>query len=757
MKYHYAVYNIWLIVIALLLPSHMVSAEEKTILHGELAVPLKNLSYLGRGYDITTLDPILLGNSVDHFPKGAVIEIDSSNTKPIPDGSAEIPKGTEYAPLSGGISRAESHELFTSYDFQQEFSANIEVSVGLPGVFSASQSVSYENFKQVTKTHEMMQIITERVALIHALSLLKDYPPEKLKVAERFAAQVAKLPHDKTAKSFAAYRQFIEDFGTHYADRIIFGGRVIQRINLTGETYYELKSHKIDIGGKAEGILKGIELGGSSNQSYSQKHIFEKRSKDRVESAQFSGGRPKSNFDDWVDSLDKDPGPVKMKLSPIYDVLTKEFFPNDPHIQAKQKLLKVAIDSYVKNNGDYFGPLNIRYAEGFERVWWDKGSGGRHDGAYYRPIAPYGYHILGHYGQRGYGKPHGKVIVVKAIDGMQGSSTALKHPRGYTKIWGDHGSGANEDGAFWWPIPQPGYTCLGVVATQGYREPSTDEVMCVRNDLVVSAKAGNWIWNDKNTGANRDFGSWEIVPLNPYEGMKLGLFFAQASHSTPYSGNFYTLKTSSKKPATITGWAGDLELPPPVYVYPLDISYTTRFRQVWWDKGSGGHYDGAYYKPIAPSGYYILGHYGQGNYHSPSGKVVVVKIKDGIPDSENPPLKRPKDYQKIWGDHGSGAKQDGAFWLPIPDWGYKCLGTVATRGYTKPSRNEIMCVRDDLVVPARVGGRIWIDKGTGANRDFGSWYIVPSSLKGINSGLFAAHASHRIPSSSGLYTLMQYH
>jgi hypothetical protein len=185
---------------------------------------------------------------------------------------------------------------------------------------------------------------------------------------------------------------------------------------------------------------------------------------------------------------------------------------------------------------------------------------------------------------------------------------------------------------------------------------------------------------------------------------------------------------------------------------PLDIRYAKGFKRVWWDKGSGGKYDGAYYRPLAPSGYHILGHYGQGNYYYPYGRVIVVKAIARLPGSRTA-LKRPKDYWNIWGDQGSWAKENGAFWQPIPHRGYKCLGVVATRGYRKPSRNEIRCVRNDLLAAARVGKRIWIDKGTGAYRDFGSWRIVPLNSEGINSGLFVAHASHRRPSNRGLYTL----
>jgi hypothetical protein len=179
----------------------------------------------------------------------------------------------------------------------------------------------------------------------------------------------------------------------------------------------------------------------------------------------------------------------------------------------------------------------------------------------------------------------------------------------------------------------------------------------------------------------------------------------------------------------------------------LAIKLVNQFELVWWDKGSGGAYDGAYYKPIVPSGYYSLGHYGQANYNTPIGVIVAVKeLKSGA-------LASPTDYELVWKDKGSGADMDGAFWRPIPPNGYVALGLVATRNYNKPSLDEVKCVRQDLVVQGQPGAQVWIDKGTGADADFGSWEISAPPISGyeeyayIAPGTFFGVASHTRPNT----------
>jgi hypothetical protein len=119
-------------------------------------------------------------------------------------------------------------------------------------------------------------------------------------------------------------------------------------------------------------------------------------------------------------------------------------------------------------------------------------------------------------------------IVVKEVDG----SGALEAPTGFTKIWDDTGSGAGANGSFWLPVAPDGYRALGVVAMAGHNTaPSTDDVRCVRSDLVVPAKAGGAIWVYQIFGPI--FGSWQVeepdVPNAPGKAyLKAGTFVALA-------------------------------------------------------------------------------------------------------------------------------------------------------------------------------------------------------------------------------------
>ncbi len=143
---------------------------------------------------------------------------------------------------------------------------------------------------------------------------------------------------------------------------------------------------------------------------------------------------------------------------------------------------------------------------GFQLKWNDRGSGGIHNGAFYRPNAPSGFWPIGDYGQSHYGTPSGPIIVLKAL--VPG---ALAHPAYYIKIWADHGSGSKRDGSFWLPVPHSGYVCMSVVAQSGYGTPSTNEIMCVRSDLTGKGSIGGFVWDDSRTGAKNDFGSWLIA------------------------------------------------------------------------------------------------------------------------------------------------------------------------------------------------------------------------------------------------------
>ena len=179
--------------------------------------------------------------------------------------------------------------------------------------------------------------------------------------------------------------------------------------------------------------------------------------------------------------------------------------------------------------------LLITFSQTFQFRWNDQGSGGTHDGSFYHPICTNDFSPLGSLGFSGYYNPDGKhgIMVVKAKLG----SDALAYPTDYTLVYNDVGSGANNDGSFWAPVPPDGYKAMGLVAQSGYNKPSLTDVVCVREDLTVPGEAGAFIWNDDETGANMDLGTWRIEPpvAGPHENayMSTGTFVGWSSWSPP--------------------------------------------------------------------------------------------------------------------------------------------------------------------------------------------------------------------------------
>lgn len=173
-----------------------------------------------------------------------------------------------------------------------------------------------------------------------------------------------------------------------------------------------------------------------------------------------------------------------------------------------------------------------------------------------------------------------------------------------------------------------------------------------------------------------------------------------------------------------------LEIPVKVYnpqileTEELLISFSQTFQFRWNDSGSGVSIDGSYWHPVATNGFKALGSLGFRQYYDPNGKhgVMVVKAKNG-----SDALASPVDYTLVWNDVGSGASNDGSFWIPVPPAGYKAMGIVAQKGYNKPGLDDVACIRQDLTVPAESGDLIWGFCNTLISPPycFNSWKIEP--------------------------------
>lgn len=196
-----------------------------------------------------------------------------------------------------------------------------------------------------------------------------------------------------------------------------------------------------------------------------------------------------------------------------------------------------------------FKDLRIAFTTQFNLQWNDAGSGGSHDGAFWRPQKADGldgFYPLGDYAVGNYNDATGQTAVALVSDMNGSAGTALRAPTDYDLVWNDSGSGADRDGSMWRPVPPQGYVALGLVCNGGYDKPSLDAVRCVRTDLVMPSLIGDFIWDDTKTHSDQDFGCWQISPPSAPAGevyLSAGTFVGVASHDKPSTDpNAYTLR-----------------------------------------------------------------------------------------------------------------------------------------------------------------------------------------------------------------------
>lgn len=193
----------------------------------------------------------------------------------------------------------------------------------------------------------------------------------------------------------------------------------------------------------------------------------------------------------------------------------------------------------------------------------------------------------------------------------------------------------------------------------------------------------------------------------------------------------------------------------PLQFNDLLISFTCEFLPLWNDKGSGAHRAIGLWRPSttsdALSQFFPLGDIATGSYRNINQRKIVAVVSDAN-KVNGTALRPPADYERVWKDAGSGARNDFSIWRPLPPEGYVAMGLVCGVGYEKPSSNAVRCVRADLVASAQPGELIWSDKGSGASQDMSAWSIMaPDASPGeinLAPGTFIAHARYTRPTQA---------
>jgi len=207
---------------------------------------------------------------------------------------------------------------------------------------------------------------------------------------------------------------------------------------------------------------------------------------------------------------------------------------------------------------------------------------------------------------------------------------------------------------------------------------------------------------------------------------------------------------------TITSKSGSSVIVP-VWVYnhkvldvgELEVAYCDSFQFRWLTQTPYLTY-ASFYHPLPTDGFKPVGSLGfEGNYN-PNGiqAVMVVKAKPG-----STALAPPVDYIYAFDTLAHNPTAVATFWIPVPPAGYKALGIVVGTGRSKPSLDEVVCVREDLTTAGDAGEVFcaWVLFNTPIFVGFVGWNIDPPDAGPhedayLSTGTFVAADTDLAPS-----------
>lgn len=300
------------------------SEYDLNINYANATPPQKNLSMLGRNFDLTTLDPMdlsgsaLMNNFVQyHFNK---------NYHPVPDNSMTVPDGVLYKPGSGGNFSSLTKKTSTYKEFIVDIAQTIKFGISDPlGINAFSSSVSVKYYNQ--EAQEQRTELTDSRLVVYDDTLKIDYLPKldrKGNITNNSAASAAVNPvaHNElmsiTNESTAT--DFIEAYGTHYSTLVQFGGIAYQWIFFTEQKRAELEKFGVDISVEAKGALQGIVVSAESDSSAEYQNKFRSVTLCDRQFVNFVGGLPSENLYAWASTVHSDPAPIAIGLTPITGV-----------------------------------------------------------------------------------------------------------------------------------------------------------------------------------------------------------------------------------------------------------------------------------------------------------------------------------------------------------------------------------------------------------------------------------------------------
>ncbi|MEN0066894.1 MAG: MAC/perforin domain-containing protein [Myxococcota bacterium] len=339
---------------------------------------LPNYSASLSSYDIFLLDPLRIERSKDSGGggMGAVFEgLRDEDTDWYEYRGREaigVKDSFDVRFHNGGIGEDVQPMVYSHQEFAKSLGVNAGLSLGVAGKAGGKLGGSFKSMWGESSSRKQVFAYAKKQVSTYTVVL----KPEDAKLDSRFMDAVRALPVPASAPAslgaakadrakFAAYRTFIDNWGTHYPTATEYGGYLFYYHQSTLEKAARNRGTQFDISAEVKGNVKGVDVGTDWGVSHSESSKVENEDSESKSGYMFVGGS--GSPDSWQvgDNL----MPIKVELERLDGLLTASFFkldPDDaeePKLAIRRKMLAYALQSYIGSVSDDGTPLKPRVFE----------------------------------------------------------------------------------------------------------------------------------------------------------------------------------------------------------------------------------------------------------------------------------------------------------------------------------------------------------------------------------------------------------
>lgn len=347
------------------LPEHYDDMDPATegLTHGmmETAWAPPSFEWLGRGFNLLYADPLNFSsteNAKAHSVKPLFSFIYEDAEGRTGDSTAKNIFGVSHINQNAASADcSQTQKIVKTLSDMRDFSSHsYGGSIGVPGIASFSLSKSHSE-KNSSSTGSEQLFVMERCDLrLDELvvdtrwSDISGYDFLRQPLESSFRQAVGQLPLT-WADGHKLLLDFIGKYGTHFSERVVYGGTFYAETRVKKETFQRGMEVTDGISVEASATVKKVNIGGSyKNESGESRNDGRDHANSDYHKWSVGGGGSKV-YETWTESVagkDKQRAPIQIKFRPIYDLLTPVFFPNDPDIGVKNALLRTATEQYFR-------------------------------------------------------------------------------------------------------------------------------------------------------------------------------------------------------------------------------------------------------------------------------------------------------------------------------------------------------------------------------------------------------------------------